>query len=135
MAMMRLGVPVEVPSEEGSSKRPRGRPPTVGHFHEDVSTTHFCKVLMAPRIGVLLLPDGFRRYLGPVPGKMIVKTTIGCQWEMNIKEVSGKVVMEAGWADFTIAHSLKIGYLLFFKKLSARECKGVQGGRLRLLML
>jgi hypothetical protein len=31
-----------------------------------------------------------RPYLGPVPGKMIVKTTTGYQGEMNIKEVSGK---------------------------------------------
>jgi hypothetical protein len=52
--MLRLVVPVEVAAEEGSSKKPRGRPPSVGHFHEDVSPTHFCKIHMAPGIGVLL---------------------------------------------------------------------------------
>jgi hypothetical protein len=35
---------------------------------------------------------------------------------MNIGEVSGKDVLKDGWAYFTIAHNLKIGYLLFFKK-------------------
>jgi hypothetical protein len=94
--MIRLGVPVEVPPEEGSSRKCIGRPPSVGHFHEDMSPTHFCKILMAPGIGVLPLSDGFRPYLGPVQGKMIIKTTIGCQWEMSVKEVRGKAVLKAG---------------------------------------
>jgi hypothetical protein len=80
---------------------------------------------MAPGIGVLPLPDGFRQNLGPVPGKMIIKTTIGCQWEMSVKEVSGKAVLKADWPEFTVAHNLKIGYLLFLKKLTAREYRVV----------
>jgi hypothetical protein len=56
---------------------------------------------------------------------MIMKTTTGCQWEMNIKEVSSKAILKAGWLDFTVAHNLKIGYMLFFKKLSARDYKVV----------
>jgi hypothetical protein len=74
---------VEVRPEEGSSRKRIGRPPSVGHFHEDMSTTHFCKILMEPGIGMLPLPDGFKPYLGPVPGKMIIKTITGCQWEMR----------------------------------------------------
>jgi hypothetical protein len=42
-----------------------------------MNPTHFFKILMAYGIGVLPLPDGFRPYLGPVPGKMIIKTTTG----------------------------------------------------------
>jgi hypothetical protein len=80
---------------------------------------------MAPGIGVLPLPDGFRPYLGPVSWKMIIKTTTGCQWEMSVKEVSGKAVLEAGWPEFVVTHNLKIGYLLFFKKLVAREYRVV----------
>jgi hypothetical protein len=78
---------------------------------------------MAPSIGVLSIPNAFRPYLGPVQGKMIVKTTTGCQWEMNIREVSDKAIFEAGWADLAVAHNLKIGYLMFFKKLTAKEYK------------
>jgi hypothetical protein len=44
-----------------------------------MSSTHFCKILVAPGIKVLPLPDGFRPYLGPVSGKMIIKTTTGGQ--------------------------------------------------------
>jgi hypothetical protein len=126
MLEVRLIVPVEVPSvEEGSGKRPRGRPPTVGHFHDDVSPTHFCKILMALGIGLLPLPDAFMPFLIPVQGKMIVQTTTGCSWEMVVKKVSGKAVLEAGWPEFAIAHNLKIGYLLFFKKLTPKEYRVV----------
>jgi hypothetical protein len=58
---------------------------------------------MASRIVVLPLPNGFRPYLGLVPGKMIIKTTTGGQWEMSVKEVSGKAVLEAGWPEFAVA--------------------------------
>jgi hypothetical protein len=45
---------------------------------------------------------------------------------MSVKEVSGKAVLEAGWApEFAVAHNLKIGYLLFFKKLTAKEYRVV----------
>jgi hypothetical protein len=121
--MLRLAVPVEISLEEGSSKKHIGRPPLVGHFHDDISPTHFCKILMAPGIGVLPLPDGFRPYLSPVPGKMIIKITTGCQWEMSVKEVSDKAVFEAGWPEFTFAHNLKIGYILFLKKVTSRVCR------------
>jgi hypothetical protein len=80
---------------------------------------------MAPRIRVLPLPDGFSPYLGLVRGKMIIKTTIGCHWEMSVKDVSGKANLEAGWPKFVVAHNLEIGYLLFFKKLTAREYRVV----------
>jgi hypothetical protein len=55
-----------------------------------------------------------------MPGKMTIKTTTGCHCEMNIKEVSGKAVLKAGWPDFAVAHNLKID-MLFLKKLTARE--------------
>jgi hypothetical protein len=52
---------------------------------------------------------------------MIVKTTTGFQWEMNIMEVSGKAVLEAGWSDFVVSHNMKIGYMLLFKMRSGRK--------------
>jgi hypothetical protein len=44
---------------------------------------------------------------------------------MSIKEVSGKDVLTPGWPEFAFAHKLKIGYLLFFKKLTAKEYRVV----------
>jgi hypothetical protein len=44
---------------------------------------------------------------------------------MSVKEVSGKAVLAASWPEFAIAHNLMIGYLLFFKKLTAKEYRMV----------
>jgi hypothetical protein len=44
---------------------------------------------------------------------------------MSIKKVSGKAILAAGWPEFAVAHNLKIGYLLFFKKLIAKEYRVV----------
>jgi hypothetical protein len=117
---------VEIP-DEGPSRKRIGRPPLVGRFHEGMNPTHFCKILMAPGIGVLPLVDGFRPYICPVPGKMIIKITTGCQWEMNVKEVSGKAVLEAGWARIRGRAQPQDRLPLV---LQEAHRKGVQGGRL-----
>jgi hypothetical protein len=57
-----------------SSKRPRGRPARVGHFHDGVGPTHFAKVIMAPGLDLLPIPDGFRPYIGILPKIIILKT-------------------------------------------------------------
>jgi hypothetical protein len=44
---------------------------------------------------------------------------------MQNRRISGKTVLEAGWPEFLVAHNLKIGYLMFFKKLTAREYRVV----------
>jgi hypothetical protein len=44
---------------------------------------------------------------------------------MSVKEVSGKAALAASWPKFVVAHNLKIGYLLFFKKLTAKEYRVV----------
>lgn len=121
---MQLGVPVEVEGE-GSNKRARGRPANVGHFHKDCGPNHFIKVLFASGLGKLQIPDGFREYLGSLPRKMIVRTYTGCSWEIKVKEVDGKAVLDQGWPAFAIAHNLQVGYFLTFKKLNDDEYRVV----------
>jgi hypothetical protein len=42
---------------------------------------------------------------------------------MSLNEVSGKACLEAGWLEFAITHSLRIGYFIFFTKLNGKEYK------------
>jgi hypothetical protein len=56
--------------KESCNKIARGKPPSVGHFHEEVSPTHFYKLMMSPRIGMLSIPDTFRTYLAPQPERL-----------------------------------------------------------------
>jgi hypothetical protein len=54
-AMHNLGKGCAEDVGEGrSSKSASGRPPKVGHFHDDVGPTHFTKVIMAPEVGFAL---------------------------------------------------------------------------------
>jgi hypothetical protein len=49
---------------------------------------------------------------------------------MNIRYVSGKAVLEIGWIDFAAAHNDWLHDVL-----QEAEGKGVQSGRLRLILL
>ena len=103
--------------EGSSAKRPRGRPAQVGHFHDDVGPTHFAKVVLAPGLEMLPIPTGFRRYIGTIPRKIVLKTNTGCSWAVKLKDVKGTVCLGQGWTGFAIANEVKIRYFMTFKML------------------
>ena len=63
--------------------------------------------------------------LGPVPGKITIRTTTGCNWDIKVKYVNGKAILDQGWPWFVIAHELGIRHLLFLKKLYAKDYRVV----------
>jgi hypothetical protein len=106
-------------AREGSaSKRPRGRPARVGHFHDDVGPTHFAKVIMAPGLDLLPIHEGFRPYIDTLPKTIVPKANTGCNWMVRLKDVNARVAKDQGWPGFAIAYEIKIGYFLTFKVLS-----------------
>jgi hypothetical protein len=38
---------------------------------------------------------------------------------VKLREVEGKIFMDQGWAGFSIAHEIKIGYFMTFKVLKS----------------
>jgi hypothetical protein len=80
---MMMGAPVNNLGEgcskdigDGSyAKRPRGRPPKIGHFQDDVGPTDFAKVVLA--LGFRNTSD-FRQYLVTVPRTIAQKTNTNC---------------------------------------------------------
>jgi hypothetical protein len=65
---------------------------------------------------VLQIPSKFVDSFGPIPGRILVLTNIGCKWRMTTKFDDPKAIIDQGWAAFAIAHDLKIGYVLTFRK-------------------
>ena len=43
----------------------------VGYFHEEVSPTYFCKVILAPGLDLLPIPRAFRLHLGRIPTEIV----------------------------------------------------------------
>ena len=113
-----LGAPAEVPGE-GSAKRRRGRPANVGHFHDEDGPQHFLRIIFKPTLGQLNIPDKFIGWFGPIPSNIVVLTNTGCSWRMTTSFDGEKAFIDQGWAAFAIAHQLKIGQFLTFKKESA----------------
>ena len=100
---------------------------------------HFCKVLIAPGLVFLPISTLFRPYLHQVSDTITLKTSIGCTWDINVRDINGRACLDQGWPAFAIAHNLKIGYFLTFKKLTAKVykvvifdyyCSGVMRGAL-----
>ena len=92
-----------------------------GWMKEEVSPNHLCKVVRAPALGLLPIPEPFRPFLGEVPGEIKLRTNTGCVWTITLADVNGKPCLERGWPAFPISHGVGLGYLLMFKKLAAKE--------------
>jgi hypothetical protein len=63
-----VGAPVEVP-DEASSKRLRGRPTNVGHFHGYVGPEKFICIIFERTMGMLPIPSKFVEWLVPMLGR------------------------------------------------------------------
>ncbi|KAK1610512.1 hypothetical protein QYE76_034185 [Lolium multiflorum] len=115
-----LGSPTEVPGE-GPANKCRGRPAKVSHFHEDAEPDHFLRIIFKPIFGRLMIPKAFVKWFGEIPSNIIVTINIGCNWRMTTRREGNDAFIDQGWTAFAIAHQLKVGQFLTFKKVSSFE--------------
>ena len=99
------------------------RKATYDWMKNNVTPNHFCKVVVAPGLGLLPVPAAFRPYLAEVPGEITVHMNTSCIWTITVADINGKACLVKGWPAFAIAHDLHQGYLLLFKKLGRTEYK------------
>jgi hypothetical protein len=100
--------------EGSSTKRHRGRPVKVGHFHDDVGPTHFAKVVLSLGLEIPPIPTGFRPYLCSVPRMIILKMNNDCSWMVKL----GTSKTPSAWIRVGLDLSFPmIGYFLTFKML------------------
>ena len=97
----------------------------VRHAHEEKTPNEFCKLLLTfLGLEVRTIPNGFLHcFEGKCPEFIKLKIYTGCNWEVDLKEEDGMVVMDEGWSDFLEAHGLELGYFLVFKKINSRSLK------------
>lgn len=98
--------------EGSASKNRRGRAMNIDHFREVEGPTHFSKVVLAPKLESIRIPDAFREHMGTIPKEIVLRTNIGCDWSVKFRDINGNLSIDQGWAGFDIAHCLTIEYLL-----------------------
>jgi hypothetical protein len=85
---------VEVP-DEGSTKRPRGRPDNIGHFRDDVGLENFLRIIFERTLGML-----------PIHSKFVV-----------LHPSEGKItILTSSWCSFAVAHKMRVVHFLTFHK-------------------
>ncbi|XP_051219576.1 B3 domain-containing protein At1g49475-like [Lolium perenne] len=120
MCAIKLGSPAEVPGE-GPAKKRRGRPAKVGHFHDEPGLDHFLKIIFKPTFGRLIIPKAFVKWFGDIPSNIIVTTNTRCNWGMTTRREGDDAFIDQGWSAFAIAHQLKVGQFVTFRRVSSLE--------------
>ncbi|KAK1613086.1 hypothetical protein QYE76_036759 [Lolium multiflorum] len=121
---IKLGSPAEVPGE-GPTKKRRGRPAKVGHFHDEPGLDHFLKIIFKPTFGRLIIPRAFVKWFGDIPSNIIVTTNTGCNWRMTTRREGDDAFIDQGWSAFAIANQLKVGQFVTFRRVSSLEYRVV----------
>ena len=68
----------------------------VGHFHEEACPTHFYKVIFAPGLELLPIPDNFNKHMGTIPRQTKLKKNTGCTRKVELWEINGRLAMDEG---------------------------------------
>ncbi|XBI65682.1 hypothetical protein VPH35_045475 [Triticum aestivum] len=95
------------------------------HFHKDVGPSHFYKVILAPKLKCLPMPAEFTKHLTTAPKEFVLRTNIGCAWRVTIRTITDTFTIDKGPPPLTVAHKVRIGYLVAFKVVTPVTLKMV----------
>ena len=56
-----------------------------GHYHLEDGPTHFCKVILAPKLECIPMPLDFTKHFVTVPTEFKLRNNTGCFWKVTIK--------------------------------------------------
>ncbi|XBI94019.1 hypothetical protein VPH35_030744 [Triticum aestivum] len=67
-----------------SEDPPSGKHHNYSHYHEKGGPTHFCKVILAPQLECIPMPQEFTENFPVVPQDFKLGTNTGCSWRIRI---------------------------------------------------
>ncbi|XBI33067.1 hypothetical protein VPH35_056432 [Triticum aestivum] len=85
--------------------------------------THFCKVILAPKLECIRMPLDFTKHFVAVPTEFKLRNNTGCSWKVTVKLMNDRVTLDQGWATYVVVHQIKIGYMVTFKLLTPDTLK------------
>ncbi|KAF7069070.1 hypothetical protein CFC21_074747 [Triticum aestivum] len=95
-----------VGDDERMGEPPRCRRRNYGHYYEEGGPTHFCKVILAPKLECIPMPLDFTKHFIAVPAEFKLRNNTGCSWRVTVKLVNGRT-----------------GYMVTFKLLTPNTLK------------
>ncbi|XBJ10323.1 hypothetical protein VPH35_015210 [Triticum aestivum] len=113
----------EVGDNEGMEEPSSSKRHNYGHYHEEDDPTHFCKVILAPKLECIPRPLDFTKHFIAVPTEFKLRNNTGCSWKVTMKLMNGRVTLDQGWATYVAVHQIKIGYMVMFKLLTPDTLK------------
>ncbi|KAK1660591.1 hypothetical protein QYE76_048750 [Lolium multiflorum] len=115
---LKLGSTTETPDEGPSKKR---SVTNVSHFQDEAGPYQFLHIVFRPTFSRLLIPQDFVKWFGEISSNIIVRTNTGCNCRITTMREGDDTYIDQGFEGFAVAHQLKVGHVLTFKKLSSFE--------------
>ncbi|KAF7054316.1 hypothetical protein CFC21_062020 [Triticum aestivum] len=109
--------------DEGMEEPPSNKRRNYGHYHQEDGPTHFCKVILAPKLECIPMPLDFTNHFVVVPTEFKLRNNTGCSWKVTVKLMNGRVTLDQGWATYAAVHQIKIDYMVTFKLLTPDTLK------------
>jgi hypothetical protein len=78
---------VKVPVQDHPSAKWRN----YGHYHQESGPSHFCKVILAPKLESLPLPLEFTKHFPAVPTEFKLRMNTGCAWRVTVRVINDRV--------------------------------------------
>ena len=64
--------------DEGMEEPPSNKRRNYGHYHQEDGPTHFCKVILAPKLECIPMPLDFTKHFVVVPTEFKLRNNTGC---------------------------------------------------------
>ncbi|KAE8773995.1 Cohesin subunit SA-1 [Hordeum vulgare] len=76
-----------VPSlvEEPVQDHPSPKRRNYGHYHQESGPSHFCKIILAPKLESVPLPLEFKKHYPTIPAEFELKTNTDCTWRVTVR--------------------------------------------------
>ncbi|KAF6996849.1 hypothetical protein CFC21_013139 [Triticum aestivum] len=77
--------------DERMEEPPSSKRRNYNHYHEEGGPTHFCKVILAPKLECIPMPLDFTKHFAAVPTEFKLRNNTGCFWRVMVKLMNGSI--------------------------------------------
>ncbi|XBI05106.1 hypothetical protein VPH35_133303 [Triticum aestivum] len=109
--------------DEGMEVPPSNKRRNYDHYHQEDGPTHFCNVILAPKLECIPMPLDFTMHFVAVPTEFKLRKNTGWSLKVTVKLVNDRVTLDQGWDTHAAVHQIKIDYMVTFKLLTPYTLK------------